>query len=214
MADKIPFHKPITAKHALDLRAIAMVGKPDKAQAALEELIARNKALAKVANSRLARLEKAGITRWAYDRAISYTESEYGLRRFSTSKAVLFDGDLRSYIVNLQINIQEMSKFINSKASTIRGNRAIDLEVINTFRDDWGIKISKKEESDFLDLIASDDFQMLKKAYVDSGNIMLDLADLTNDYKVSIEDISKAFSKVVKGDATYDVALEELGYKI
>ena len=43
---------------------------------------------------------------------------------------------------------------------------------------------------------------------------MTELVDLTNDYKVSISDISSAFSKVVKGDVTYDVALEELGYKI
>lgn len=203
MPKKIPYNQPITAQQALTLRAKAYLGD----ESAYKELVERNKALVKRANSALARLEKAGITRWSYDRAISYTESEFGMRRFTVSKNKLPE------IVDLQINIQEMSKFLASKSSTIRGNKAIDLKIINAFRDK-GINIPKSEEAEFLDLISSDDFETLKKSYVDSGTIIAEMIDLTNDYKVSISDISSAFSKVVKGDVTYDVALEELGYKI
>lgn len=203
MPKKIPYNQPITAQQALTLRAKAYLGD----ESAYKELVERNKALVKRANSALARLEKAGITRWSYDRAISYTESEFGMRRFTASKNKLPE------IVDLQINIQEMSKFLASKSSTIRGNKAIDLKIINAFRDK-GINIPKSEEAEFLDLISSDDFETLKKSYVDSGTIIAEMIDLTNDYKVSISDISSAFSKVVKGDVTYDVALEELGYKI
>ena len=203
MPKKIPYNQPISAQQALTLRAKAYLGD----ESAYNELVERNRALVKRANSALSRLEKAGITRYSYDRAISYTESEFGMKRFTSSKSKLPE------IVDLQINIQELSKFLSSKSSTIRGNKQIDRNIIDAFRDK-GINIPKNEESEFLDLIASDDFETLKKAYVDSGSIMLDLADLTNDYKVSISDISKAFSKVVSGDVTYDVALEELGYKI
>lgn len=203
MATKIPYNQPISAQQALTLRAKAYLGDKD----AYNELVERNKALVKRANSALSRLEKAGITRWSYDRAISYTESEFGMNRFTASKSKLPE------IVDLQINIQELSKFLSSKSSTIRGNKAIDLKILNAFREK-GIKIPKNEEVEFLDLISSDDFETLKKSYVDSGTIMAELVDLTNDYKVSISDISSAFSKVVKGDVTYDVALEELGYKI
>lgn len=203
MAKKIPYNQPISAQQALTLRAKAYLGD----ESAYNELVERNKALVKRANSALARLEKAGITRWSYDRAISYTESEFGMKRFTASKSKLPE------IVDLQINIQELSKFLSSKSSTIRGNKAIDLKILNAFRDK-GINIPKNEEAEFLDLIASDDFERLKKSYVDSGTIMAELVDLTNDYKVSISDISSAFSKVVKGNVTYDVALEELGYKI
>lgn len=203
MPKKIPYNQPITAQQALTLRAKAYLGD----ESAYKELVERNKALVKRANSALSRLEKAGITRWSYDRAISYTESEFGMRRFTASKNKLPE------IVDLQINIQEMSKFLASKSSTIRGNKAIDLKIINAFREK-GINIPKGEEAEFLDLISSDDFETLKKSYVDSGTIIAEMIDLTNDYKVSISDISSAFSKVVKGDVTYDVALEELGYKI
>ena len=205
MAKKIPYSQPITAQQALTLRAKAKLGDKD----ALNELIARNKALAKRANSALSRLEKAGVTRYAYDRAISYTESEYGMHRFTTSREKL------PWIEDLQINIQEMSKFLSSKSSTISGNKAIDKSIIDAFRGK-GIEISKDQENEFLDLIASDEFETLKKSYVDSGTIIMDMVRLTNDsdYKVSISDIANAFSKVVHDDVTYDVALEELGYKI
>lgn len=200
---KIPYNQPISAQQALTLRAKAYLGD----EAAYNELVERNRALVKRANSALSRLEKAGITRWSYDRAISYTESEFGMKRFTASKQKLPE------IVDLQINIQEMSKFLSSKSSTIKGNKAIDKSIIEAFKDK-GIKINKNEEAAFLDLISSDDFETLKKSYVDSGTIIAEMIDLTNDYKVSISDIATAFSKVVNGDATYDVALEELGYKI
>ena len=199
----IPYNQPISAQQALTLRAKAYLGD----EAAYKELVERNRALAKRANSALSRLEKAGITRWSYDRAVSYTESEFGMKRFTASKEKLPE------IVDLQINIQEMSKFLSSKSSTIKGNKAIDKSIIDAFRDK-GIKINKNEEAAFLDLISSDDFETLKKSYVDSGTIISEMIDLTNDYKVSMSDIASAFSKVVNGDVTYDVALEELGYKI
>lgn len=202
---KIPYSHPVTAQYALTLRAKAKLG--DKS--ALEELVKRNKALAKRANSALARLEKAGFTRYAYDRAISYTESEYGMTRFTTSRQKL------PWIEDLQINIQEMSKFLSSKSSSISGNKAIDKSIVDAFRKK-GVEIPKGQENEFIDLIASDDFETLKKIYVDSGTIIMDMVRLTNDsdYKVSIADIQKAFSKVVDNQLTYDVALEELGYKI
>lgn len=201
----IPYSQPVTAKYALTLRAKAKLGDNE----ALEELVERNKALAKRANSALRRLEKAGFTRYAYDRAISYTESEFGMNRFTTSRQKL------PWIEDLQINIQEMSTFLSSKSSTISGNKAIDKSIVDAFRAK-GVNIPKGQENEFIDLIASDDFETLKKTYVDSGTIIMDMVRLTNDsdYKVSISDIQSAFSKVVDNQLTYDVALEELGYKI
>ena len=201
----IPYSHPITAQYAITLRAKAKLGD----QGALDELIARNKALAKRANSALARLEKAGFTRYAYDRAISYTESEFGMNRFTASREKL------PWIEDLQINIQEMSKFLSSKSATVSGNKQIDKSIIDAFRSK-GINIPMGQENEFIDLIASDDFETLKKTYVDSGTIIMDMIKLTNDsdYKVSIADIQTAFADVVRNNKTYDIALEELGYKI
>ena len=201
----IPYSQPISAQYALTLRAKAKLGD----HGALDELVGRNKALAKRANTALSRLEKAGFTRYAYDRAISYTESEFGMNRFTTSSEKL------PWIEDLQINIQEMSKFLSSKSATVSGNRQIDKSIVDAFRAK-GVNIPHGQENEFIDLIASDDFETLKKTYVDSGTIIMDMIKLTNDsdYKVSISDIQNAFADVVNNSKTYDIALEELGYKI
>ena len=208
---KIAYSKTVTAQYARTLRAKAIMGD----SSALLELEKRNKALARIANNRLSKLEKAGFTRYAYDRAITYTDTEFGMSRFTASKAKLeYDTkDLKSYIVNLQINIQEMSKFIDNKSSTVEGNVAIDNSIVNAFRKK-GMVIPEGMENEFLDLIASDEFQTLKKCYVDSGVAVVDMVRLTSEYGVSIKDIEVAFAKVVDGVRKYNTALNELGYKV
>ena len=203
MPKRIPYNKPVSAQYVRTLRAKAKLGDAS----AYDELVKRNKALARKANSALSKLEKSGFTRYAYDRAVSYTQSEYGMSRFTTSKNKLKDA------ADLQINIQEMSKFLTSKSSTTEGNIEIDRSIVNAFRNK-GVVIPKGMENDFLDFIASDDFEQLKKCHVDSGVAIMDMVRLTGEYGVDIQDVIKAFKKVVDGTEYYNKALDELGYKI
>lgn len=204
----IPYNKPIPSEYARELRSVVKLGTPEDSKAALEEMLARNKALVKRANNALSRLEKAGFKRYAYDRAVSYTESEFGMSRFTASKSKLTD------VVDLQFNLQELSNFLSSKSSTVSGNKMIDRKIVDAFRD-YGMDIPKGSEKAFIDLIKSDEFETLKTSYVDSRVLISDMVDLIDNYGVSIEKLSAAFEKLVNSeDETYDVMLEELGKKI
>ena len=214
MAKKKDYSKPVGPMYARNLRSKAKVGSPEVAKAAYEELVARNKALAGVANRRLTNLEKAGFERWAYDRAITHIESIDG------KGASRFNKNLTD-IVDLQLNIQEMSKFLNSKSSTVAGNRDIDKEIINAFRnkslnigeDVKFLKIKKVDVNAFIDIIKSDAWEELKKYHVSSEALIDDMIRLSNltENKVSWEQVLTEYEKVASGDITYDVALENLG---
>lgn len=84
--------------------------------------------LAKTANRRLRSLEKAGLDYYAYDVATLYTQSTRGRNRFSESRTALTD------IKSLLNEISKLNTFLNSKSSTIRGQRSIQQNKINAFK--------------------------------------------------------------------------------
>ena len=216
MAKKKDYSKPVSSVYARNLRSKAIVGKTEEMRrAAYNELVERNKALAVIANRRLTNLEKAGFERWAYDRAITHIESVDG------KGATRFNKSLTD-IVDLQLNIQEMSKFLDSRTSTVAGNRAIDKEIIDAFRDktlelDDGsiqfLKIKKVDIKAFTDILKSDAWEELKKHYVSSDVLIDDMVKISNltENKVTWEQVLAEYKKVTSGDITYDVALENLG---
>ena len=193
------YSKPVGPMTARNLRSKAMLG--DKQ--AYNELVARNKELATKANRRMTNLEKAGFNRWAYNRAISHIESidGRGARRFNRN---LTD------IVDLQMNIMEMGKFLNAKSSTVAGNRDIDKEIVNAFRDK-NIRIQNVDIAAFIDIIKSDAWEDLKKYQVSSGVLIEDMVRLSQENKVSWERVLEEYQKVANNEITYDIALENLG---
>lgn len=179
---------------------------------AREELIGRNKALARRANIQLSHLERAGYDRWAYDRAISYIESQskYLTKRFS-GKEKDFD-DLK----DIAWNIREMSTFLRSKSATVGGNREIDREILVSFREK-GVSIKKGEERAFFDLLNSDSWEELKKTYYGSQDAIDMLVQVTNRGRNTTLDwdrLNEQLSKVANDELTMDIALKEFGYTI
>lgn len=215
MARKKDYSKPIGPVYARNLRSKALVGDSvEMRENAYNELIARNKALAAIANRRLTNLEKAGFTRWAYNRAMTHIQSIDG------EGAKRFNKNLTG-VVDLQLNIMEMSKFINSSSSTVAGNRAIDKDIISAFRDKGldvdgqtkYIKIRNADIDAFIDIIKSDAWEELKKCHVASGQLIDDMVRLSNltENKVSWKQVLDEYEKVASGEITYDVAMENLG---
>ena len=179
---------------------------------AREELIGRNKALARRANIQLSHLERAGYDRWAYDRAISYIESQskYLTKRFS-GKEKDFD-DLK----DIAWNIREMSTFLRSKSATVGGNREIDREILEAFRAK-GVSIKKGEERAFFDLLNSDSWEELKKTYYGSQDAVDMLVQVTNRGRNTTLDwgrLEEQLAKVANDELTMDIALKEFGYTI
>lgn len=211
---------------------------------ARDELLARNKQLATRANRQLTYLEKSGYDRWAYDRATSYIESEYKTltNRFigdvdyfksnpSKYTKVTTSGEDVTYLKDVAWNIREMSTFLRAKSSTVAGNREIDREILEFFRnqskevgkDSKGrpimekIRIRKSEEKAFFDLLNSDAWEELKKTYYGSQDAIDMLIQVTNHDKKTTLDwdrLQEQLEKVRTGEMTMEVALEEFGYKI
>ena len=160
-----------------------------------EELNAIRRTLAKRANQRLVRLERAysDITGESY---ASYGASEYaynylasqGRKRFSENKNYSDDFNL------LRKEILEIQKFLGSKSSLVSGQREIEQKRIKTF-ESKGIRFSGNKE--FYDFLNSKDFADLSKSF-DSDKI-IELYDQSrehtdNDQVISI--ISSAIDKM------------------
>ena len=172
---------------------------------ALVDLKRINKQLAKRANQALTRLEKAGYTRYSYSRAVSYNETVTGKSRFTTSEKYLED------VGDIVRNIRELKYFLDSKPSTVRGNREIDNEIIETF-ELKGIRIPKESQDEFFDFLKSDEWEILKKDYVGSDQLVEDIARASNVEGANFENIINELSKIVSDkNQTYDIALEKLG---
>ena len=182
-------------------------------ESALSELQGRNKALARRANIQLSKLEKAGYTRWAYNRAMSHIETTRGngFSRFSGNSSDF------SELKDLAWNIREMSNFFRSKQSTVGGNREIDREILESFRSK-GVEISKSEEQALFDLLNSDSWEELKKTYYGSQDAIDMLVQVTNyDRKTTLDwsKLQEQLDRVSAGEMvngvplTLAVALEE-----
>lgn len=212
MAIKKSYYKPVSSNYALELRFKALRDEsPDVREAAKQELIDRNTALAREANRRLTVLEKSEHykKRWAARHAYAYIEevSGEGATRFTTDPRLLED------IVDYQINIQRMSRFLRSTSSTIKGNRIIDQKILDAFRAK-NVDISKEMEYEFLDFISSDSWEELKKSHVASTVLINDMVRISTKDEVELDDFFREMKKVADNAETYDIALKELGIPI
>lgn len=184
------------------------------------ELVSRNKALARRANIQLSKLEKAGYTRWAYNRAMAHIHTERGeeFNRFSGREQDYSD------LKDIAWNIREMSTFLRSEQATVGGNRNIDKMILESFRDK-GIKIEKFEENALFDLLKSDSWEELKKTYYDSREAINMLKQVTNYDRGTTLDwdkLQEALDAVSRAEIdehtgqpiTLEVALKEFGYTI
>ena len=202
---KTPYNQPLSTTQINMLFQKAKHGD----SSAIAELHGRNSAITKRANAALSRLEKTGFKRWAYTRATSFTESEYGTKRFTTAKSKLED------VADVADNLRHASKFLKYKTATVSGQRLVDKEILQAFRDK-GITIDKSQEEAFLDFISSDDFEMLKKFHRDSGDFIVDMIEMTTQQNLTVDfnDFANTISKVINNSLSYDKALEDYGVKI
>ncbi len=162
------------------------------------DLLKVRRTLAKRANQRLVRLERASskITGESY---ASYGAAEMVKRQLADkgktrfSESYKFTGDLRSEILQLQ-------GFLNSESSTVQGQRAIELRRISTFeKGEWGsfhqtgvrnraIKFASNKE--FWSFINSGIFADLKRQGFTSEEL-IEQYDLSREHVSDSETVSK-----------------------
>lgn len=89
------------------------------------ELSIYNKRLARLANSRLRALKKAGKDYYAYDVAQSFTERAYGTTRYKEKLA-----DPKA----IKLQILSMQRFLNYETSTVEGHMLVEERRRDKFR--------------------------------------------------------------------------------
>lgn len=174
---------------------------------ARQELRALNSRLVKVSNTRLSALEKADYDYYAYDRATYYTSEKTGRNRFS-SASVNKDAS------ELVDNIREMRTFLNSKTSTIRGQKALEKE-----RMDWvkevGLDIPKRNQKAFLRFLGSESTQNLFQDTGASADVVAMIVESRKNKNgkkgLSFAEIGKKFDAYLSGNVLYDDLFNELG---
>lgn len=90
-----------------------------------DELMLYNKRLARLANSRLRALKKAGKDYYAYDSAISFTDRMYGTTRYK--ETLESPQDVKRQILSMQ-------RFLNFETSTVEGHLAVEERRRTKFR--------------------------------------------------------------------------------
>lgn len=165
----------------------------------IRELREYNRILSKRANQRMLNLEKAGYDFYAYDIAITYVETTYDRERFPTSKKLL--PDINALIKQIRV----MHKFLSSKSSTISGQKAIERERLEEFRDLFDIPEGTAKE--FLRFLGSDTVKHVFDITGISGEIYENMAKTVADAKnkrKELRRLKRLFDNYRKGELTYD----------
>lgn len=159
-----------------------------------KELESRRQQLAKVANSRIRRLEKntSEITGkkmfdapW-YNNVKSYMDTQ-GKQRFSEGKlsGKMSDNALRREIVVLE-------NFLSTKSSTVSGNREIEQERVNKFVSK-GVPQEIASSQEFYDFLSSSTYEQIVLESVSSEDV-IDIFSRASD-KFSVDEIVNKFNE-------------------
>lgn len=141
--------------------------------------------IAKTANSRLSALEKSDRAFWAYDMATLFTNRAYGKNRFKYSPAKMSDK-------GLETATKEIERFLSSASSTVRGSKAIDKKIVNTFREKHDFSIS--DEREFFNFLSSEEYKNLVGKNI-SSEFLIDFYDRSTEEGNSYDDILDALDR-------------------
>lgn len=159
------------------------------------ELSARRRQLAKAANSRILRLERAtsNITGetlsdspW-FSTVQSYLDMK-GKKRFSEVKEIK---DYSEFQLKREIVVLE--EFLAMKSSTVSGYREVENKRVQSFIDK-GVPEEIAGSSEFFDFLNSETFRQIAEESVTSDDI-LDILDRSSDAGMSLEEIIAKFEE-------------------
>lgn len=167
------------------------------------ELLQRRRNLAKVANSRIRRLEnaKSDITGermidapW-YNTTLSYLE-DAGKTRFSESMETKEMEDWSDFKLKREIVVLE--EFLSTESSTVSGYREIEENRVNAFIDK-GVPEETARSSEFYDFLNSETFSTIVEESVTSEDI-IDILDRASDRGLTLEQIISRFEAHTKNN--------------
>lgn len=205
---KQPFHTDLSIN---DIRASAW-NASEGSQPSYQFLQQQNRKLAKLANSRLRALEKAGYDMFAYDRAYTYLRN-HGLRRFPTKLAE--PSDYKGMVSQLS----ELVTFVNAKTSTVAGARKALNDKLDKISEFTGKEYTQEQRFRLGHLLGTDSVStLLREVRGDSGEV-IDVLEEISMNEANIDNISSIIDKHLAGYnpfgdnsdyMTYDEMMDEL----
>lgn len=174
-------------------------------EAARSELVSLRRSMAKRANTRLTALEKKDYDYYSYDKAAAYATSKYGKARFSTKK--VSDEDLYKDLLQIR-------KFLESKSSTLTGQREIEKKKAETYRE-MGFDFDDKEMKKFLKFLGDEDIRGIikmsgKSKYGGHSGEIIDAIRGQWKSNVDLVKIRNLFREYASDKIGYDELLEGL----
>lgn len=155
-------------------------------------LVQQNRKLAKLANSRLRALEKAGFDMFAYDRAITYLKNN-NLRRFSSKLAPM------GYYKEIVNQLSELITFINAKTSTVAGARKTLDDKVNMLSEQTGTVYTPEQRIKIGKLLGTDSISTLLREVRGNSQEVIEIIEELAMSSSTAEQISSIIDKHLAG---------------
>ncbi len=168
---------------------------------ALDILYQESKRIAKAANTRLLRIEKAGKT----DVSQAYQKAEFDIEKMGYDNR--FRVNKKQSIDDLVNNYRSMRSFMAKESSTIKGLKYAQERLIDTL-EAYDIHIPKDNRDEFYRFIRSDTVQDIIE-YIGEYDVVMDMiANNIGKIQGSFKQLEVEFNRVLAGDENFDEMLE------
>lgn len=172
----------------------------------------QNRRLAKLANSRMRTLEKAGYDMFSYDRAYTYLQNQ-GKRRFSTK---LPDPSEYKEIVN---QMSELVTFINSRTSTLAGAKTALDKKVEKISEFTGHTYTDAQKYRLGRILGTDSVSTLLREVRGNSEEVLEILEEVSATDANIDQLTSIIDRYLQGYQpwsgdtsylTYDELMDEL----
>jgi hypothetical protein len=189
---------------------------------AVAELREWNAENAKLANSRMRSLERGDMRRYAYNRAINFTESMYGTGSFKGGRATsLSDQDLID-------QVQEIDTFLGRKTSSLRFAKEMERARGEYLTETLGIEVKsiarrigvkpKSAITAFYRFLGTETVASFLKDVSGYYKVVLEgvatVIASSDDKKATVDRLVDSIEDYLAGAKRYDTLLAELGVSI
>lgn len=170
----------------------------------LETLQNHARKIAKRANQRMLRLERAGLDYYAYDRASEFLKTELMRNRFPESVKTMDPEDIVR-------SVQEAQKFLASRNSLVSEQKKIRQARLEGFKE-ANIEVPEDKVDDLMRFLGSEGMEHVwsKASSVETSEEVVNLINTALNQKHTYADIFLQFMRFDAGEITYDELADRL----
>lgn len=186
--------------HIRRLETLANIGDLESSQ----ELKTYHNRLVRESNFRLMQLSKAGVTRYAYEKAQAFLKNAYGnVTRYKLADRI--DNE------TMRRQILSMQRFLSYETSTPEGVRQVELKRIEAARNKWFDDIpdiSDKEIEGFLRMLGDESIRrtLLEESMDSPDKLKMSSGDIVDLIRGKFEEDSK--EKIIEAFTKYRETVE------